>query len=422
MHVASRQWQWGFVTRWLDRAGVGATLLLPLFLLHGRGLAEAMVIVVALAFVVRSGLVRDWGWLRRGWVRVGAAWWGWLLVCSAPHGAEALGQAFGVGRFLVFAAALEGWALRDAWVRGWLAGLLRWSAVYIAAQSLLQFGTGRNLFGYPRGADGELTGPYQNPRAGAPLSRLLFPAVLPVVDRWAARAGWWPLAALALLPGAVAVMVLIGQRMPLLLTVLGLFVTALLMPRLRRFVMAASGAALFLLSATSVVSPPTFNRLVTKFSAQMQHFPQSHYGLIAARSVAIVRGQPVLGAGFDGFRRECENPAYFRGWDGGDGGGAAICVQHPHSYYMQALVEGGVPGFILFCGLAGAWLVRLGRGLWRDPAPLRVGLFVAALIQLWPLASSTAFTSMPLGGWFFVLLGLGLAETAHYMTARTARE
>ena len=47
--------------------------------------------------------------------------------------------------------------------------------------------------------------------------------------------------------------------------------------------------------------------------------------------------------------------------------------------------------------------------------PLRVGLFVAALMHLWPVASTTAFTSMPLGGWFFVLLGLGLAETRAYM-------
>jgi hypothetical protein len=41
---------------------------------------------------------------------------------------------------------------------------------------------------------------------------------------------------------------------------------------------------------------------------------------------------------------------------------------------------------------------------------LRVALFAAALIQLWPIASTTAFTSMPTGGWSFLLLGWGLAE------------
>ena len=266
--------------------------------------------------------------------------------------------------------------------------------------------------------EGELTGPYQNPRAGAPLSRLMFPAVLPAAQRLIERAGWWPLAALALLPLSVGVMVLIGQRMPLLLTVMGLFVTALLMPHLRRIVLAACAFVFFLLAATSIVAPPTFNRLVTKFSTQLQHFPDSHYGMIAARSLAIAQANPLLGAGFDGFRRDCENPTYFRGWDGGDGGGAVMCVQHSHNFYMQALVEGGIPGLALFAALCFAWLARLWRGLWRNPDPLRVGLFVAALIHLWPVASSTSFVSMPLGGWFFVLLGLGLAETQHYITAQ----
>ena len=148
----------------------------------------------------------------------------------------------------------------------------------------------------------------------------------------------------------------------------------------------------------------------------MEHFPQSHYGQIAARAVRIAEAHPLLGTGFDGFRRLCDDPAYFAGWHGTDGGGAAMCVQHPHNFYLQALVEGGVPGLLLFTALAAAWLAVLARGLWRTPDPLRTGLFVAALIQLWPVASTTALTSMPLSGWFFVLLGLGLAHTQHYIT------
>ncbi len=96
-----------------------------------------------------------------------------------------------------------------------------------------------------------------------------------------------------------------------------------------------------------------------------------------------------------------------------------MCVQHPHNHYMQALVESGWPGLVLFSALVLAWLQALGRGLWRAPTPLRVGLFVAALLHEWPIASTSAFSSMPLSGWFFVLLGLGLAETRAYMEGRT---
>ena len=391
---------------WLDRLGVASTLISPLFLLHGRGLAEAMFGIIAGGFLIRSALAGDWAWLQRVWLRIGLAWWAWLVLCTVLAGQGATLQALAVGRFLLLVAALEHWTLRDPAIRTWLMRLLRAATFYIAIQCAVQFAFGRNLFGMPRFTDGELTGPYKNPRAAAPLSRLLFPALLPLAQ------GPW--SGLALLLGGTVVMVLIGQRMPVLLTFLGLFATALLLPGLRAPVLYACVAAGMLLAALPAVSPQAARRLESKFSEQMLNFPDSHYGLIAARAVAITRGNPIFGAGFDGFRLRCEDPRFFQGWHGDAGGGAAICVQHPHNFYLQAVVEGGVPGLLLFSALALAWL----GGVWAQGDTLRVGLFVAALIQLWPLASTTAFTSMPLSGWFFLLLGLGLAEARAYMPGK----
>ncbi len=396
----------------LDRIAAGCVLLCPLFLLHGRLVADVLMVVVGVCFLARSALARDWGWLRTGWVLAAGAWWLWLLACSVQGG---MGQALAAVRFLIFVAALEHWVLRLAWRRVWLARLAALAAVYIALQTALQLAIGRNIQGYGRWGDGELTGPFEHPRAGAPFSRLLFPAVLPTMARLA------PWAGLVLLVGAVLVVVLIGQRMPVLLTGLGLFVTALLLPRLRTGVLAASVGAALLLAVSAVVVPPTFHRLIDKFSAQMEHFPDSPYGLITARAAIMIERHPLVGLGFDGFRHHCADPAYFVGWRGGDGGGANVCVQHPHNHYLQAAVEAGFPGLALFSLLVLAWLRPLARGLWRDPTPLRVGLFVAALLQEWPIASSSDVLSMPLSGWFFLLLGLGLAEARAYMTARTER-
>ncbi len=396
----------------LDRVAIGCVLVCPVFLLHGRAVADVLMVVTSLCFLLRSAVAADWAWLRTGWVLAGAAWWVWLLACSIQGG---LGEALAAIRFLVFVAALEHWVLRLPWRRLWLARVAAVAACYIAAQTVLQLATGRNLQGYRRWGDGELTGPFEHPRAGAPFTRLLFPAVLPAMA-WLGR---W--AGLALLVVSVLVVVLIGQRMPLLLTGLGLFVTALLLPRLRTGVLAACAGAVLLVAASAVVVPPTFYRLVDKFSDQMEHFPQSPYGLITMRAVAMIERNPVFGLGFDGFRHHCAEAVYFQGWRGGDSGGAGVCVQHPHNHYLQAAVESGLPGLVLFCGLVLAWLRPLAAGLWRDPAPLRVGLFVAALIQEWPVASTSDLLSMPLSGWFFLLLGLGLAESRAYMTTRIVR-
>ena len=396
----------------LDRIAIVCVLLCPVFLLHGRLFADVLMVITGLCFLARSAWARDWAWLRTGWVIAAAAWWIWLLACSLQGG---LTEALAAVRFLVFVAALEHWVLRLDWRRVWLARLTAIAALYIAFQTVLQLAIGRNIQGYGRWGDGELTGPFEHPRAGAPLSRLLFPAVLPAM----ARLGRW--AGLLLLVASVLVVVLIGQRMPVLLTGLGLFVTALLLPRLRVGVLAACAGAALLLSVSAVVVPPTFHRLVDKFATQMEHFPNSPYGLITGRAVAMIEQHPLTGLGFDGFRHHCADPAYFVGLRGGDGGGANVCVQHPHNHYLQAAVEAGFPGLVLFSVMVLAWLLPLTRGLWRDPTPLRTGLFVAALLQEWPIASTSDFLSMPLSGWFFLLLGLGLAETRAYMSARIER-
>jgi hypothetical protein len=409
----------------LDRVALIAVLLTPLLLLHAHGFAEAAIAVTDACFLARSTIARDRAWLRTAWLRVGLIWWGWLVLCSLPvpflglgeGGAGSLVQAVATLRFLVFVAALEHAVLADAAARRWMLGIIAAAAAYIALQSVIQFVFGHNLYGEPPGRDGELTGPFGKPRAGPPLSRVLFPALIPPVAALLARTGVVAkLGAHALLLGGMCVMVLIGQRMPVLLTALGLFVAALLLRRLRPVALVAVVAGAALIAATVVVSPPTYHRLVLKFSDQMDHFATSQYGELYARALEIGEQHKVTGRGFDGFRTGCTLPRYFRAsFDGGqqDGGGEKICAQHPHNFYAQALDEGGFPGLALFAGLAFAWLAPLGRGLWRNPQPLRVGLFAAILIQLWPFASTSAFTSMPMGGWFFLLLGWGLAEARH---------
>ncbi len=407
----------------LHRLALGSALLLPWFLLHVRAAAEIGVDLVGVCFLLHCIAERRWEWFRQDWVRVALAWWGWLVVCTvlnlSSSGADgmALVQAVAAVRFLVFVVALECWVLHASRERPWLLASLTLATLYVAAQTLLQFATGYNLYGDPRFGDGELTGPFSKPRDAPTFVRMLFPTLLPPVGALLSQPGWRAgVSGAALVVGGMLVVVLIGQRMPVLLAILGLLVSGLLLPRLRAAVVAAVVGGGVLIGASAVVSPPTFYRLVTKFSQQMADFTDSPYGLIAERAVAIAEQHPWIGRGYDGFRTGCPQPRYFQDWHWpgvaahGDGGGAALCVTHPHNHYLQAVTDAGLPGLALFTALVGVWLCRLGHGLLRKPDPLRVGLFVAALIQEWPVASTSPLVSLPIGGWFFLLLGFGLAE------------
>jgi O-antigen ligase len=405
----------------IDRAAGWLVLGIPPAMLHGFAVAEALIALIGLGWLARCALAGEWRWLREGWVPVAGLWWAWLVLCSVPGigagGAHSLVQALAVVRFLLLAVALERQVLADPAVRQWLWAVLAACAAWIGLQALQQAVVGRNWLGYPRWGDGELTGPFQKPRAAAPLARMLPVVVVPPVAAILAggREVWRPLAAAGLAGLAVAVMVLIGQRMPVLLTVLGLLIAALLLPRLRLPVAGALLAGAVLLAASAVVAPPTFYRLVTKFSTQMANWPASNYGQIASRAVAIAEDHPLTGRGFNGFRTGCGDTRYWRGWThatnpADDGGGALGCNIHPHNVYLQAVTDAGLPGLALYVAMVAAWCVALARGLWRDPAPLRVALFASFVMAWWPLASNSSAFAVELGGLSFLLLGFGLAE------------
>jgi hypothetical protein len=55
------------------------------------------------------------------------------------------------------------------------------------------------------------------------------------------------------------------------------------------------------------------------------------------------------------------------------------------------------------------FLLTLGRGLFKNPAPLRVGIFACAVTFAWPLASTDEFPTLYMSGWLFFALGLGFA-------------
>ena len=414
----------------LQRIALVAMLLVTPALLNARALADILFSVVALLFLVDCARAQRWGWLRQGWVPFAGAWWIWEMICSLPlphpfYGSwPSLVQAVVMVRYFVFAAALEHWLLREPRTRLWLRRVVQAVAAYIGIQCLYQYATGRNFFGFPRWFDGELTGPFFKPRAGPELVRILFPALLPPVMALITQKPLMVRAAGVALAGlGIAIMVLIGQRMPVLLTGLGLIVSALLLPRLRLVAIAAVVVGGLVLAASPVISPPTYYRLVEKFSMQMDHFEISPYGLLLRRADEITEQHPILGRGFNGFRIGCPDPRYFVGWThapGDNGLGASICKQHPHNFYTQASTDGGYPGLILFSLMVLAWLRDMSRGLWREPDAVRAGLFAAALLHLWPIASTSAFTSLPVSGYFFVVLGWGLAET-RWRQVRPAR-
>ena len=400
------------------RAALAACLVLPLALLHARALAEMLIAAIDLAFVLHVWTERRLAWLRQPFARAAAVWWAWLVLCSAL-GTGGLLLGILALRLPLLSCAVGEWLLTQgdaARRRHWLWLVLAAAFTWIGMECWQQTLTGSNLFGQPRWVDGALTGPFNKPRAGPAFILLFFPVLVPVALALLDGPGRGRRAlGLALVALGVATMVLIGQRMPSILMVLGLGVSALLLPRLRWPVLAAGVLGAMLLAALPVLSPATNAKLVVHLAEQMRHFAASDYGLIFVRAMGVAQLHPWFGLGFDGFKRGCSDIRAMHGigWldipNGQLNGGLQACNLHPHNYYLEAADNAGWFGAVLFALMVLAALVRLGRGIRARPHPLRAGLFVAALVALWPAASTSALTSMPNGGWVFLLLGMGFA-------------
>ncbi len=400
----------------LQRAALCLVIAMPLAFLYARSLADAMLTVTGALFLLETASRARWDWLRRPWVWLAILFWVWLVLCTLRAGSlHAIAEAVVVVRILLYVVALESWVLAEPQARRWLAWSYSAAALWIALQCWQQLLTGHNIMGDPRWIDGALTGPFYKPRAGPTFLHVFFTGIFPAVVTLLQRPGRPARAGgLALLLLAVATMLLIGQRMPSLLMLLGLVLTGLLIRRFRLPLVIALLAGAVLLALTPVLSPPTYAKLVVKFAEQMSHFARSAYGQLFTRATVMVEQHPLMGLGFDGFRAHCADPRYFRGlpwlgipdaWNGGLRG----CNLHPHNYYLFVASSAGLPGLALFVAMVALWLGQMLRGLRPSAETLRAMLFVASAVALWPIASNTSLFTLSNAGWLFTTVGWSLA-------------
>jgi hypothetical protein len=413
------------------RAALVATLALPLLLIHARGVAEGVLAALAAGFLLRCALLRDPAPFRAPWFLAALGFWAWTVLCTLANGGGANGggangggsilAALGWVRIPLVILAFSAWVLADAAARRWLLRAVALAVAWIALEVWLQLLAGRGILGFRRWPAGELPGPFTRPRAGPFLVLALWPPVLEAAGRLLRGSLAARLAAWALVAFTLATLVFIGQRLPLVFGLFGFGIAAVLMRGLLGPALLAAVIGAGALAASAVVAPDAFNRLAVQFPRQVANFPDSHYGQILARGLEMARQNPVLGLGANGFRENCADPAYHAGWiAGSDGGGAGICVTHAHNPYLEALTAAGWPGLLLFAAFALLLLGAAFRGLRRGGPPLRIGLFIATLIPLWPIASGSTLGALPNGGMWVLLAGWALASTGRDATPGSA--
>jgi O-antigen ligase len=393
------------------------TFSLPVVLPYARSVADGMLTLVAVLFLADRCTGRDWRWLKSPETLAMLALWGWIAFCTLAAGQIApIGQAVASIRFFVFVAALANWVLTDLRARHRLWYVILGMALWVVVECWQQQLFGISVVGSRRFGDGALMGPFFRPIAGQTYAYLLFPAFLPLCAMISRRGGWLnQLCAIGILAAAAATMLMIGQRMPTMLMLLGLCVAGLLFRQFRLAAAVAIVAGVAVLALMPAISPLAFAKLGIKFSQQLAHFWDTPYGWLFGRAATMIQAHPWLGLGWDGFRNHCGDAAYMAGVSWlpiADPANPEGCNIHPHNYWTLIGTTAGLPGLALFAVLSFLWLRKIAGHRPSRNNGWRSALLVVAVVMLWPIASTTALFTLPNAGWFFLTIGWGLAEAS----------
>jgi len=322
--AAMPRWEKGFHIFWL---------LGPFILLIERSPADIWLSILAVAFVVRSIMKRDGGWLKVFWVR---ACFLFLAVCMLSSAVSVMpSYAFSEGlawfRFPLFAMATAFWLGTDR-------RLLYAMLVSTALGMMLMTGilTAEVIIEGQKG--GRLSWPYDDLVSGNYLSKVGLPAFTIMV---ALAIGAKP--RLASIMGVLSLIsiimsVLTGERINFLIRACGGMLAALVWkPNWRRYIILII-VEVFAVVAVFASIPNVQDRFTTVVVSSLPTGPHSDYYRVMGAGLTVFKTAPVFGIGPATHRELCpsilgETPEF-------------RCDNHPHNFYIQFLTETGVIGLI----------------------------------------------------------------------------
>ncbi|WP_417814996.1 O-antigen ligase family protein [Thalassospira alkalitolerans] len=370
--------------------------LIPAFLLFARGAADGAVVLIALLFLVRSAVHRDWSWVREADIAVLLVIWLIMNLLVSPF-AEFTGKSFGRSaswlRFVVFYAAVTRWVLADQKAIRAVCMAFLATIMIAAADALYQFFAGYSLLGGQH-MNGRLTGPLDRPNIGIYLAKtgfatmtLAFALYVADMKQKAFRVG------IVVLAFALMIVFLSGERTASVLSLLaigcglvGLFLVG------GKSRLAAMGVAVLVLGGVGTlltVSDRIFARAMA-IGNVVGDYSGSIYGELSALGWRLFTEHPVTGTGMGNFGLVC--PDYRAE------GVIRECHPHPHNFYIEWLSDTGLVGTL-------PWLVFVAIIVWAGVHHIRngsrqslvAGLYLGTLVlSFFPMAATqSAFSNWP---------------------------
>jgi len=313
--------------------------------------------------------------------------------------------------------------------------LIFFLCILISIDTLFQFynysyfnGFGKDLIGrMPEGLYGRLSGPFTDLVPGSFLSRFIFFIFLLIYLHYDLIKNNYLLIFIYSISLSLILSVIYfsGERMGLATTCLGMILCIIFSKKIRLVLFFSIIISLLFISINLKFHPHYNNYEILSSSAEheglvikrtfdcnkkevcektfktqpnfievLKDFKNSAYGEIYLTSYQMWKDNIFLGIGLNNFKELCNDKNKYAKYHKNFG-----CTTHPHNFYLQALLETGLIGFIIFCSFVFSIFYKVNT---IKSLSLRIILFAALISIFWPIMATGSF----LKNWNMVFISL----------------
>ena len=382
-------------------------VILPLSTFIGKAVIDINLTLIALTFLIKVILEKDYGVFNQKWFKVLLLFWGYLVLMSffAKYPEIAFKRSIPWIRYPVFSLAISSWVLKDKVNIKLFFSALFATLAFIFFDSLVQIVTGTDLFGVSAKLTGEagsallITAFLKDHILGFHITFLIFPLIIYLLDQI-----FLPQISnrLKLLYGlfiglSFVIVTFSGDRMAWLLMCFGAFLTLLFYKNYRHYILYMILLGVLGLSSIFALKPEVFNRQILMTYNDMSNFAESSYGRNFSNGLKVAMTSPVFGVGAKHYRHVLREDIC--GVSPADGLSSSemrsVCAGyyiHPHNIYLEIFAEAGIIGLLIFL----YFLYVLFKDLYKEreivrESPILFGASLTFFLRFWPLAASASF-------------------------------
>lgn len=370
----------------------GIIFLLPAALVLRNALADTVIVLLGLAFLIRSARQKDFSWLKTPWVIIAFSLATWSIVRTLVahwHWDEVSYSGLVIWRWPLFAAALVFWIFHKADRKFYFdLGLLTLLS-FIIIDTTVQYFVGTEIFGHTAQGN-RLTGPFTKLVPGTYTSRLAFIGVaiiyLSLMQKHHVKLAGYSLIVLPII--ALSFTFITGERGAFLITgMLGLIcgLTALVVHKSIRLRLILLGTVMALGAGIFAASQPAaMERTIISTTHYIANWSTSPSSQSILPGIEIYKKTyPLIGIGIGNYDHVCNLEQF-------DGLGQRYCA-HPHNVYVETAVELGLIGLVLLLALVVSLILMVLKYDGREKAVVRMLLLCILLATFWPIMGSMSF-------------------------------